>query len=960
MMESCPSIEELERLLEADALDPGLQSHLEGCSDCRQAAERVRDNIALFAELRGTGRSELAAELGYAGSSSAPGYRILEEIHRGGQGVVYRALQESTRRTVAIKVLLEGALASEGKRRRFEREIEVVAGLRHPGIVTVFDSGRLADGRHFFAMEHIEGETLGVFIPLRSSPQGDAEAQWTTADTLRLFARICEAVQFAHQRGVMHRDLKPSNILVDDAGAPHVLDFGLAKATGAEPSEAVSLTMTNEFMGTLAYASPEQLRGDPALVDLRTDVYSLGVILYEMLAGRSPYPTSERMVDLMRAISEVDPKPPSSVQTIGRRGSWRSRKALQRVGNELDTIVLKAMAKDADRRYQSAGALGRDVERYLAGEAIDARRDSTWYVVRKAIGRHKLPFGLAAGLLALLIGSTIGMTVLWSGQVRATGKASIEARDQGKITQFLENLFAWADPERSSGEDVLVRDLLDRGVERIDESLPEQPELQARLLTRMGRCYTNLGLYPKAIPLLERALQLRIEHDGDAADSTSVTRGQLGKAYYYAGREGAEALLRAAFETQERLNGFEDVETIELAVALAVVLTQSGDLEGADELYERVNRALDQHPEEHDQARANLLTNWAQTHFARRDFAQTIEVTEQALAIQRRIFPSPHPTQIASLNTLAISFRNLGRLEECERAYEELIEQCRKVYGEQSDRYAIFQKNRGRLLEDLGEQDEAERIYREALEIFRATVPETHPHAISCLHKLATLLFIRKEYEESRDLFLQELPLLPDSGPQMRSRRIVALRLLCRCHEALGELDEAERRLREARVEQEGTVGLAVHQVHLAGIVRRRGGVEEARGLFLEALERFRAEADYGHYVVLCLYGLGRIELEAGERDEAERLLREASSVTDGKPDHWSRAAVASALGACIAEAGGEGAEELLQSGYSTLAGRLGPIHVETRDAYRRVIYFYEAIGQPEKAREFERAAADR
>ncbi|MFH0981789.1 MAG: serine/threonine-protein kinase, partial [Planctomycetota bacterium] len=273
------------------------------------------------------------------------GYEILSEVHRGGQGVVYKAVQKATKRTVALKVLLEGPYASPRQRHRFEREIDLVASLQHPNIVTIYDSGVTRDGRHYFAMEYIRGLPLNAYLSDKN-PSIDA--------TLRLFRAICAAVNYAHQRGVIHRDLKPANIRVDSLGQPHILDFGLAKIGGADLSLGAPMTVTGEFMGTLAYASPEQAKGDPTLIDIRTDVYSLGVILYEMLTSKYPYPVVGQMVEVLRNIAEAEPSKPSTIR--------------RQINDEVETIVLKCLQKERERRYQSAGELARDVEHFLTGE----------------------------------------------------------------------------------------------------------------------------------------------------------------------------------------------------------------------------------------------------------------------------------------------------------------------------------------------------------------------------------------------------------------------------------------------------------------------------------------------------------------------------------------------------------------------------------------------------------------
>lgn len=412
----CPTDQELEGFLDrrsanpeyTDAASSLLSHHLEICPRCRRRSENLEQDHALLAALadahvtasapRPRERSKTTSPLA---TDATPGYEILSEIHRGGQGVVYRAVQKATKRTVALKVLLQGSFASVRQRQRFEREVDLAAGLRHPNIVTLYDSGVAPDGNLFFAMEHIEGMALDRYIrDRREGLRGDDPH--VLKETLGLFSKLCDAVHHAHQHGIIHRDLKPSNILVDAEGEPHVLDFGLAKITDPEQIAKASLmTLTGEFMGTLAYAAPEQTRGDPTLIDVRTDVYALGVLFYEMLTGHLPYRVAGAMADVLSAIAEAEPEPP---------GAWYRGNAVTatvaafapiKLDHEVETIVLKTLSKDPARRYQSAEALRVDIEHYLAGEPIDAKRDSFWYVAGKKLKR-RARLWTAVGLIVVL------------------------------------------------------------------------------------------------------------------------------------------------------------------------------------------------------------------------------------------------------------------------------------------------------------------------------------------------------------------------------------------------------------------------------------------------------------------------------------------------------------------------------------------------------------------------------
>jgi serine/threonine protein kinase len=339
-------------------------------------------------------------------SASIPGYTIVREIHRGGQGVVYLARQEGTGRQVAIKLMREGALARASERVRFEREIHVLATLDNPNIVTIHDSG-VVGGCGYYVMDYIAGQTLEVFV--RQNELGVEEI-------LRLFAKVCHAINAAHLRGVIHRDLKPSNIRVTPEGEPHILDFGLAKLEGegaAESSAPTRMTATGQFVGSLPWASPEQAGGESAKIDVRTDVYALGVILYDLLTGRFPYAVTGSMPEVARRImSEIPPRP----------GSFNKQ-----INSELDTIVLKALAKSRSMRYQTPGDLARDIERLLAGEPIEAKRDNWRYMSRKMFQRHWVAV-TTAGVLCVSILLVAGDLFLGGGPFAAEGGLERENR----------------------------------------------------------------------------------------------------------------------------------------------------------------------------------------------------------------------------------------------------------------------------------------------------------------------------------------------------------------------------------------------------------------------------------------------------------------------------------------------------------------------------------------------------
>jgi len=319
-----------------------------------------------------------------------PGYHITRKLSEGGQGIVYQATQQSTQRKVAIKMMRGGVFAGASDRMRFEREIQILARLSHPNIITIYDSGE-ANGGHYFVMDYVEGRPLDQHLQETDKPG-------SIIDTLRLFRKICIAVNAAHLTGIIHRDLKPSNILIDSNGEPRILDFGLAKLVMDDPMRPL-MTMTGQFVGSLPWATPEQAEGLPDKIDVRTDVYSLGVILYNMLTGTFPYDVTGSMHDVLGQIMTALPRRPSLLQ--------------RRIDNEVETIVLKCLAKDRDRRYQSAGEVARDIGHYLDGRPIEAKRDSFAYVMRKQLMRRKTPVLVGVGFLVVIVAGLVTSLTMW-------------------------------------------------------------------------------------------------------------------------------------------------------------------------------------------------------------------------------------------------------------------------------------------------------------------------------------------------------------------------------------------------------------------------------------------------------------------------------------------------------------------------------------------------------------------
>lgn len=506
---SCPTDEVLEGIAVGRSPAAAVEAHLAECQACREALERIRQDNAFLRGFAIAG-SFPRPPAGPRPIIEIPGYSVVRELHHGGQGVVYLAVQHATKREVAIKVMRQGPFATVADRARFEREIEALGKLEHPNIVTVHDAGVVA-GFHYFVMNFVDGkpldeaarDLLGLPDPAsgskRAAGAGAAPSRASLVELLRLFIKACDAVHAAHLQGVIHRDLKPSNIYVDRRGEPHILDFGLSKAVG--PHNGAAMTETGQFVGSLPWASPEQIEGAPGKIDLRTDVYSLGVILYQLLTGKLPFDVGSNLRNAVDGILFREPARPSvtAAETLAMDGAVA-------VDDELDTVVLKCLAKDRARRYQSAGELARDLRRYLAGEPIEAKRDSMVYMLRKTLRRYRLRVAVAS-IFVVLLGVFAGvMAVLYrhTAQLEREAFHSAEALsemltlsniEQGRMAGMLGNM--------EQAEQLLWRELLvhraatDRAPARLhDPPGPPEPYWALWELYRRFPCLRSFDAAP--------------------------------------------------------------------------------------------------------------------------------------------------------------------------------------------------------------------------------------------------------------------------------------------------------------------------------------------------------------------------------------------------------------------------------------------------------------------------------
>lgn len=840
-------------------------------------------------------------------------YRLTQEIGHGGMGTVFLAERAdgAFQQHVAIKVVRAGLLGSDVIQ-RFRQERQILARLKHPNIARLYDGGVTETGLPYLVMEYVEGIPLTKYCD---------EKRLTTQERLKLFQRVCVAVQYAHQNLIVHRDLKPSNILVTEAGEVKLLDFGIAKLIEEDENfdMPVAITRTGVRLLTPEYASPEQIKGEA--VTTASDVYALGVLLYELLTGHRPYRLEGRLQhEIARVILEEEPTHMSTVigqpvqfvkegvtqsvtpETISNARRTSVSGLRRQLRGDLDRIVLQALRKEVPRRYGAVSALMEDVGRYLSGLPVSAQPDRLGYRLHKFVQRNRL--GVA--FVSLLIVTVIALTFQQAQTARERDLKQLEADKQAALKNYLVSIFESANPNSTSFDNLTARDLLDQGVARTTE-LTDQPEIQGDMMTIFGNIYRHLGELNTAQPLLDSALTMLTTAYGDKHPVVATSLFELATLHRELGQfDKAETLHLEAYRQRQDLLAPDDFTLTQSTNELGLLYWQLGKLEEAEH-YMRESLALRRVimvKEGTDGYELSYpLNNLGLILTQKGDYDAAQEAAQEAVSIRRKLAGPTHPNTLNAQANLAYVFASRGDFSVAEPIYREVAAQMTRSLGERHPRTAIMIQNVGWTLFGQGHYQDALPHFEQALAINQENHP-VHPQTARSLSWIGSMRQQEGDYPSALSYFQEALLILEQVFATDHVRIINERSKIAQILWLQGKYGVAEDRYREVLAAFRAARGpdhvdVASTLSNLASVLRDQEAYTEADSLFHLAFSIHRRTQDGTHSnVATTLSNWGALHLLQGNYPAAESLLTQSVALfqkaqsNPGHPDRvlaWDR-----------------------------------------------------------------------
>ncbi len=692
-------------------------------------------------------------------------YRLIRKIGEGGMGLVWLAQQsEPLRRQVALKLIRAG-LYDTSLLRRFRAERESLARMEHPAIAKVFDAGVTPEGQPFLVMEYVPGNPITEYCD---------EKKLTLRERLELFAEVCDAVQHAHQKAVIHRDLKPGNILVVDVDGkpmPRIIDFGLAKALTEQSLGESLVTGLGGIIGTPGYMSPEQCGSTRGDVDTRTDVYALGIVLYELLTGELPIDRrrwhEQPLHESIRQLQEEDPILPSTKVLTSEQGpSVAERRALQakelvsQLRGDLDWITMKAIDRDPNRRYGTPSELAADLHRYLRYDPVLARPASLSYRFEKYVRRHRMGVTAAAALLFLLAAFAATEAAQLHRTTLERDRAARERDRANRVTDFMTGMFKVSDPSEARGNSITAREILDKASKNIDTGLAQDPELQAQMAATMGKVYGSLGLYSQSRSLLEQSVSARSRTLGPDAPDTLRTQVELAwilrlEGYY----SNAESMLRQTLAAEQQTLGPDSPDTIKCTSNLAVVLSDEGRFDDAESMFRAVLESRIRTLGPDSPATIIARNNLATILFNEHKFPEAEKLYREVLDIRERTLGPDHPYTLLSMNNLAVTLHSEGNYVEAAKLKRKTLDIRRRVLGPEHPDTLVAMSNLADTLMKMNEYSQAESLLRQALAVQQRVLGPENPETIISMTNLADALTKERYYAEAEKLLSSALQL---------------------------------------------------------------------------------------------------------------------------------------------------------------------------------------------------------